>query len=301
MKSTVVQSQQLLSRYTTLGVGGPAKQFLEVTGCKELMDTVLPSRLNGQPVVWIGHGSNILVHDRGFSGLVVRLGHEFAKFEVAPTYLAVEAGASLARVVRFCCEQSLLDLSCCAGIPGSCGGAVYMNAGTKSGEISEKIAWIELLNPNMGNLECRSPQEMGFAYRTSILQQEPRIVTRVGFYREEGDGKLWWEKARAQIARRKKLQPQGVHNAGSFFRNPPGQIAGVLIEQANLKGTRVGDAMVSPVHGNFLVNVGHATSDDFVQLIRSVRKRVFEKFGVRLALEICLLGFSQDEATELRG
>jgi UDP-N-acetylmuramate dehydrogenase len=231
--------------------------------------------------------------------LVLRLSNRFSNLVVENDLVVAEAGLSLSNLVKRSCERGLLDLSFCAGIPGTCGGAVYMNAGTKCGEISQKTAWVELLDPATGRLELRSSQEMGFAYRTSILQQTPLIVTRIGFQREEGDNKVWWEKVRAQIAHRRKQQPQGVRTSGSFFRNPPGRVAGLLIEQVGLKGTRIGDAMVSPVHANFFVNVGRATSDDFVRLIRLVRKRVFEEFGIRLTLEVCLLGFSEDEAAEL--
>jgi UDP-N-acetylmuramate dehydrogenase len=291
---TVVVHTQPLSQFTSLGVGGDAEHFCEPYNTEQLSQAIAYAKLNEWPLVWLGGGSNVLVHDRGIPGLVLRLANKFANIIVEDKLVIAEAGVSLPRLVKLICKSALLDISYCAGIPGTCGGAVYMNAGTKNGEISQKIAWVELLNPETGELEIRKPQQMEFAYRTSILYREPLIVTRVAFSREDGDGNLWWEKARSQVARRKQLQPQGVRNAGSFFRNPPGQVAGVLIERAGLKETQIGDAMVSLAHSNFLVNVSQATSDDFVRLIRLVRKRVFEEFGVRLALEVCLLGFSEE-------
>lgn len=301
MSGTTLIPNQPLARLTTLGVGGAAEYFCEPSDLGQLLDVASFARWSKLSLAWLGHGSNVLIHDQGMSGLVLRLADRFSSTVVKDDLVIAEAGVLLSVLVKRVCKSGLLDLSCCAGIPGTCGGAVYMNAGTKNGEISQKIAWVELLNPTTGDLEIRGSQAMGFAYRTSILQQEPCIVTRVALKCEEGNCKLWWQKARAKIARRKRSQPQGIRSAGSFFRNPPGQVAGILIERANLKGTRINDAMVSPIHGNFLVNVGHATSDDFARLIRLVRKRVFEEFGVQLALEICLLGFSEDEATELRG
>ena len=295
----LVQNQPL-SKFTTLGIGGCAGYFCEPGTIEQLLEVVSYARLNDLPLVWLGGGSNILIHDNGVSGLVVRIAKRFSNLVVEKDLVVAEAGLSLAQLVNRACKDGLLDLSFCAGIPGTCGGAVYMNAGTKNGEISQKVAWVELIDPVTGRLELRSELEMGFAYRTSILQQERNIVSRVAFYREEGDGKLWCEKARAQIAQRKKVQPRVVHTAGSFFRNPPGQIAGVLIERAGLKGTRIGDALVSPVHGNFLVNTGQASSDHFMQLIRLVRKQVFEEFGVRLELEVCLLGFSDEDRAQLQ-
>jgi len=290
---------QPLSGFTSLGIGGWAKHFCEPATTGELVEAVSHARVNDLPLVWFGGGSNILIHDNGISGLVLRLRRRFSNLVVEKDLVVAEAGLSLSRLANLTCKDGLLDLSFCAGIPGTCGGAVYMNAGTKNGEISEKVAWVELIDPATGRLEIRTSEEMGFAYRASILQQEPHIVSRVALCREEGDGKLWCEKMRAQMAERNKVQPRVAQTAGSFFRNPPGEIAGILIERAGLKGTRIGDALVSPVHGNFLVNVGHASSDHFVRLIKLIRKRVFEQSGVLLDLEVCLLGFSEDEKAEL--
>ncbi|OEU48227.1 MAG: UDP-N-acetylenolpyruvoylglucosamine reductase [Desulfobacterales bacterium C00003060] len=289
-----------LAQYTTIGVGGAAEYFCQPCNLRELLEALSYAKAHDLPVVWLGGGSNILIHDRGISGLVLRLANRASNLVVKGDLVIAEAGSLLFELVKHACKGGFLDLSFCAGIPGTCGGAVYMNAGTSNGEISQKIAWVELLDPATGSLKVRSSQEMGFGYRTSILQQEPGIVTRVAFYCEEGDGKLWWEKARAQIARRKKLQPQRVRTAGSFFRNPPEQVAGVLIERAGLKGARIGDALVSTIHGNFLVNAGQASSDHFIQLIRLVRRSVFEKFGVRLELEVSLLGFSEKERGDVQ-
>jgi UDP-N-acetylmuramate dehydrogenase len=298
VKSTLIQNQTL-SKFTSLRVGGAAEYFCEPCNVDQLLGAVSCAKLNKWPLVWLGGGTNVLIHDQGVPGLVLRLRGRFSNLVVKENFVIAEAGLSLPGLVKHTCQNGLLDLSFCAGIPGTCGGAVYMNAGTKNGEISQKVAWVELLNPATGDIESRSSQEMGFAYRSSILQKEHLIVMRVGFRREDNDSKIWWEKARAQIAGRRKRYPQGVRTAGSFFKNPPGAIAGILIERAGLKGTRVGDAMASTVHGNFLVNVGQATSNDFARLIKVVRQRVLEEFGIRLVLEVRLLGFSEDEAAGL--
>jgi UDP-N-acetylmuramate dehydrogenase len=197
--------------------------------------------------------------------------------------------------MKFGCDKSVLDLSFCAGIPGTVGGAVYINAGTKEGNVSDKVKWVDLMNPETEEEIRCSSEEMKFGYRSSMLQESKQILTRVAFRRQNGDGKAWWDKVKQNAYWRKERQPKGVRSAGCFFENPPGQSAGELIDRAGLKGMHVGDAVVSPAHGNFLVNRGHATSEDLFSLIQQVRQRVFEHSGLKLSLEVRLVGFSNDE------
>ena len=288
-----------LSQYTTLGVGGAATRYWEVADGHCLAEIVRRTRSDGSPVKCIGRGSNVLVHDRGVRGLLVRMADRFAAISVEPPYLIAQAGAALPSLLQHCCDHGLLDLSCCAGIPGSCGGAVCGNAGQGGRSIADKIAWVELWASETGAFHRRPAGEMGFQHRRSILQQDGLLVTRVAFRLERGDGKLWAKKAAESLARREGTHPRSVRSAGSFFRNPPGEAAGALIDRAGLKGARVGEAMVSPVHANFLVNRGRARSDDFFDLIRLVRRGVFENVGIWLELEVQLLGFTEDEVAEL--
>ena len=284
-----------LAPLTTLKIGGPAEFFCNPASIEELKEALSFASANNLSPVWFGGGSNLLIHDRGVGGLVIRLSRRFSQITVERDEIVVEAGCWLPSLMKFGCDKSVLDLSFCAGIPGTVGGAVYMNAGTKEGNVSDKVKWVSLMNPEtLEELRCSS-KEMGFGYRSSMLQEGKQIVTRVAFRRENGDGKAWWEKVKQNVRWRKDRQPKGVRTAGCFFENPPGLSAGELIDRAGLKGMHVGDAVVSPVHANFLVNRGHATSEDLFNLIHDVRKGVFEHCGLELSLEVRLLGFSDGE------
>jgi UDP-N-acetylmuramate dehydrogenase len=298
-QSPAIAADEPLSRHTTLGVGGPAERLCQPCSAAELVQALAVARGRGWRVCVIGNGSNLLVHDRGVRGLVVKISHRLDEFVVSNDVVVVGAGYPLSGVVDRACREGLFDLSFCAGIPGTCGGAVWMNAGTHDGEISDKMAWADVLDPTTGDIARRTPEALGFAYRTSILQSEVGIVLRVAFHLEDGDPAQWSAKAEAAIARRRERHPRRTRCAGSFFRNPPGRFAAVLIDQAGLKSTRIGDAMVSPIHANFLVNAGKATSAEFTQLIQLVRERVLDTAGVQLQLEVQLVGFPDEERTLL--
>jgi UDP-N-acetylmuramate dehydrogenase len=290
-----IVKNRILAPYTTLKIGGPAQFFCEPCGIGELQEALRFASGNDLRAVWFGGGSNLLIHDRGVDGVVIRLSRRFSQIIVEKDEVVAEAGCWLPSLMKFGCEKGVLDLSCCAGIPGTVGGAVFMNAGTKMGTISEKIRWVELMNAATGEQERRAHTEMDFGYRKSVLLEGNLIATRVGFRRDEGDGKAWWKEVREQIQWRKKSQPKGVRSAGCFFENPANRSAGELIDRAGLKGTRVGDAVVSAVHANFLVNEGHATCEDLLNLASKVRKSVFDSFDIKLRLEVKLLGFSEAE------
>jgi UDP-N-acetylmuramate dehydrogenase len=204
----------------------------------------------------------------------------------------------MARLLQWCVVQELAGLEFLAGIPGSVGGALAMNAGAWGKEIAECVSGIELLDAT-GTL-CRVDRAaLGFSYRHLAL--EPGTVIVAGLFTlPRGNGLAIEEQMAAYVAARKVKQPKGVANAGSFFKNPPGDAAGRLIEQAGLKGTTLGGAMVSPVHANFLVNTGTATAYDLYALMRLVQVRVEALFGVRLEPEVHLLG-SFDERPEGAG
>ncbi|MEW6501695.1 MAG: UDP-N-acetylmuramate dehydrogenase [Thermodesulfobacteriota bacterium] len=278
-----------LAGFTTLRVGGPAAGVAMPATTAELVSLLALLRAHGVPWRVIGRGSNLLVADRGYNGVVIVLDRRFGAIEAqGPTTVRVEAGCGLAKLLQWCVGRELAGLEFLAGIPGSVGGALAMNAGAWGPEIADYVGALELLDAN-GALRRVARRELAFAYRHLALPPGNIIVAGI-FSLAAGNGKESEARMADYVAARKAKQPKGVANAGSFFKNPPGDAAGRLIEQAELKGTAVGGAMVSPVHANFLINTGSATAADFLALMRLVQERVTARFGVQLEPEVHLLG-----------
>lgn len=285
-----------LADFTTLHVGGPAAAVAMPATTAELVALLALLRRHGVPWRVIGRGSNLLVADQGYDGVVVVLDRRFGAIaREADASVRVEAGCGLARLLQWCVAQELTGLEFLAGIPGSVGGALAMNAGAWGPEIADRISAVELLDAS-GTLRRVARQELGFSYRHLVLAPETIIVAGL-FALAPGSGREIEAQMAAYVAARKAKQPKGVANAGSFFKNPPGDAAGRLIEQAGLKGTTVGGAMVSPVHANFLVNTGTATAGDFVALMALVQERVAARFGVHLEPEVHLLGVAHSKGS----
>lgn len=282
-----------MARWCTLQVGGPARAVATPASRAELQGLLTVLAKLG--VCWrvIGRGSNLLVADAGYDGVIVMLGRKFAAMEQRAgeksneVKVQVEAGCSLMKLVNWCAAQGLEGLEFAAGIPGSVGGAVVMNAGAWGREMSEVLSAVTFLRTS-GELVERKKADLAFSYRH--LETEGMIAVAAEFLLQAGDRQAI-EKRGAQLLRnRKEKQPQGLANAGSFFKNPVGlPPAGKLIQDAGLKGLTVGGAQVSEVHANFLVNTGSATAQDFLDLMRLVQEKVFERFGVRLEPEVHLL------------
>ena len=284
-----------LADFTTLRVGGPAAAVAMPASSAELVALLALLRAHDVPWRVIGRGSNLLVADRGYDGVAIVLDRRFGAIEpVGPTTLRVEAGCGLARLLQWCAGQELAGLEFLAGIPGSVGGAVTMNAGAWGTEIADRIGAVELLDES-GVIRRVERDALNFSYRH--LELAPGTIVVAGIFAlAAGKGNEIEAQMAAHVAARKAKQPKGVANAGSFFKNPPGDAAGRLIEQAGLKGTTVGGAMVSPVHANFLVNTGTATAADFVALMQVVQDAVAARFGVRLEPEVHLLGDFADHS-----
>jgi UDP-N-acetylmuramate dehydrogenase len=282
-----------MARWCTLQVGGPARAVATPVSRAELQSLLVVLAKLG--VCWrvIGRGSNLLVADAGYDGVIVMLGRKFAAIEQragekdGEARVQVEAGCSLMKLVNWCAAQGLEGLEFAAGIPGSVGGAVVMNAGAWGREMSEVLSSVTFLRTS-GELVERKKADLAFSYRH--LETEGMVAVAAEFLLQAGDRQAI-EKRGAQLLRdRKEKQPQGLANAGSFFKNPVGlPPAGKLIQDAGLKGLTVGGAQVSEVHANFLVNTGSATAQDFLDLMRLVQEKVEERFGVRLEPEVHIL------------
>ena len=282
-----------MARWCTLRVGGLARGVATPASLEELQSLLgVLARLD---VTWrvIGRGSNLLVSDAGYDGVLVMLGRKFAAIdklaggkEVGPR-LQVEAGCSLMKLVNWCSAQGLAGLEFAAGIPGSVGGAVVMNAGAWGKEMSEVLSSVTFLGRS-GELLKRAKDDLAFTYRH--LETEGMVVVAAEFLLQAGDRKAIDKRCGQFLRDRKEKQPRGLASAGSFFKNPPGlPAAGKLIQDAGLKGFRIGGAQVSEVHANFLVNIGSATAQDFLDLMGKVQEKVFERFGIRLEPEVHLL------------
>ena len=282
-----------MARWCTLQVGGPARAIATPASRAELQS--LLGVLAGLGVCWrvMGRGSNLLVSDAGYEGVIVMLGRKFAAIEerggekAGEARVQVEAGCSLMKLVNWCSAQGLQGLEFAAGIPGSVGGAVVMNAGAWGKEMSGVLSSVTFLR---GSGEFVEREKGGLAFSYRHLETEGMVVAAAEFLLQAGDRQEIEQRCSRLLRDRKEKQPQGLANAGSFFKNPVGlPAAGRLIEDAGLKGFRVGGAQVSEVHANFLVNTGQATAQDFLDLMQLVQEKVAERFGVRLEPEIHIL------------
>ncbi|PIE72964.1 MAG: UDP-N-acetylenolpyruvoylglucosamine reductase [Deltaproteobacteria bacterium] len=284
-----------LKKYTTLGIGGPADALVVVEDEDELRLVLGVARAQQIPWRVIGKGSNILVRDAGYRGLVLKLGGMFSAIEVISdrsgrVSLQVGAGCSLTRLNRFCWQNSLSGLEFSYGIPGTLGGAVLMNAGAWGREMAEVVREVALFSA----LEKRvlEKEDLRFCYRgwpDYGLYAKDWLVADIVLALKKDDGQKVEARSRELLQKRKLSQPYTQPSAGSFFKNPRGHSAGQLIDECGLKGLSVGGAMVSTRHANFLVNTGSATARDMLALMAEIQKAVREKFAIDLEPEVHIL------------
>jgi UDP-N-acetylmuramate dehydrogenase len=285
-----VRINEPLSRHTTWKVGGPADLLVYPRSKEELQRAMAVIYQSGIPWRVIGRGSNLLVRDGGIRGAVIKTGKGIDDLRVEGTRVIVGGGYSMIRLASMVAKYALTGLEFGGGIPGTVGGAVFMNAGAHGSEVSRVLESAEVLLET-GEWIVLSNDELEFSYRTSILQSKLRgIVTEATFRLEEGDRKTIASSLAQFKDRRRKTQPLQYPCAGSVFRNPPGDHSGRLIEAAGLKGYRVGDAEVSTQHANFIINRGQATAEDVLTLIHHIIRTVEDRFGVSLEPEVQVVG-----------
>lgn len=286
-----------MADYCTLKAGGKAEALAVVSSRQELQQLV--NQLGEQKIAWrvIGRGSNILITDKGFGGVLIILGGEFSSVSsresdtAGKTMVNAGAGCPVSRLVGWCTQQSLSGLEFMSGIPGSVGGAVRMNAGAWGCEIGERIVSVSFVDTK-GRLHIVPGSEMDFSYRRMTPRDknlENGVIIAAAFFLSPGRQRDIFKKCREYQARRRVKQPLGVATAGSFFRNPEEDSAGRLIEAAGLKGMKKGNAMVSTKHANFIVNTGEASADDIIELMNEIRQRVFDFSGIMLEPEVHVL------------
>lgn len=278
-----------MTKHTSFHIGGPAELMAQPQSEAELQSLLLKAAEAAVPVTLVGNGSNLLVRDKGIRGLVIKLGSMLRDIKVSGNVLTFGSGVSLAQASKKAAELGLSGMEFAVGIPGSIGGAVYMNAGAYDGEMSKVVKSVRVMNA-AGEVSELSASELDFGYRHSALQGSSKIVTSVTVELAAGDKQAIAEKMADFSNRRITKQPLELPSAGSMFKRPPGYFAGTLIDQTGLKGYTVGGAQVSTKHAGFVVNIGGATAADVLQLISDVQAKVFAAHGVHLEPEVLVLG-----------
>lgn len=278
-----------MSAHTSFRVGGPALIFAEPPDADAMRALLTFGLEESLPLTAIGRGTNLLVSDSGYPGIILHLSRAWDWLAISGNSMDAGPGCPLPQLARRAAIAGLSGLEFAAGIPGSVGGAVAMNAGAWGGSMADVVRRVECLTPAGEPMELTG-SEMAFAYRHSRILAEGLIVTRVHMALRDADVAGIRQKMDEYQAQRKARQPLSAWSAGSVFRNPPGDAAGRLIESAGCKGLRAGGALVSPKHANFMVNSGAATASDIASLMAEVQHRVWDRFGVWLKPEITLLG-----------
>jgi UDP-N-acetylmuramate dehydrogenase len=284
-----VQFDEPLARHTSLCVGGPADALARVASRQELAELARLCAVHSAPLHVLGAGFNTLALDGGVRGVVVRLQGWRRLERLSGDELQAEAGATHAQLARFCAQQGLAGLEFAVGIPGTVGGWIAMNAGTREREMKDVVRAVELIDARTGESHQRSAAQLEFRYRAAQLPPGA-IVAAARFGLHADDPARIRARQRAQLDARRATQPIDQPSCGSVFRNPPGDHAGRLIEAAGLKGARVGAAEISPVHANFIVTRSPARATDVLALVERARAEVARRFGVELELEVRLLG-----------
>ena len=281
--------QEPMKLHTTFRIGGPADCLIYLENEDQLCRIQKYLRLVDVPYTVIGNGSNLLVDDGGYRGIVLVIGKYMSRIEVKDTCLEAEAGALMSQVAKTAKENGLTGLEFAAGIPGTVGGGAVMNAGAYDGELKQVVTRVWVLNEE-GEILVLDNQDMEFGYRTSVIKKRPFIVVQVEMELQPGNKEEIAAKMAELNRRRRDKQPLQYPSAGSTFKRPQGYFAGKLIMDAGLRGYSIGGACVSEKHCGFIINKNHASAADVAEVICEVQERVKEKFGVTLETEVILLG-----------
>lgn len=281
--------EEPMCRHTTFRVGGAAQCLVRISSEEQLKKIIPYLQQVEVPFFILGNGSNLLVGDKGFCGVILQISDRMNEITVEDDRIRVQAGALLSQVARTAMEHGLTGLEFASGIPGTIGGGVVMNAGAYGGEMKQVVECVTVLDGQGEVLELLA-EDMEFGYRSSVIKNRPFIVLEVCLKLCKGDKKEIISKMEELAQRRREKQPLEFASAGSTFKRPEGYFAGKLIMDAGLRGYSIGGARVSEKHCGFVVNTGKATAADVAEVIQEVRDRVKDKFGVTLEPEVIFLG-----------
>jgi UDP-N-acetylmuramate dehydrogenase len=290
VKGTFLRNEPM-AKHTSYGIGGPAQAYITPADENDLKQTLIFAKEKGINTFFAGSGSNLLVADEGFEGIVITLGKSFTKLGVDGNKVEAQVGVMLGKIVKETIKRNLTGMESMIGVPGTLGGALIMNAGAFGGEISNCLDIIKVMLIN-GETKIYQKEDIIFSYRNSTFPKNEILLSATFTLNEKPANEIQYDRAKASKGR-KDTQPLRFRSAGSVFKNPkPDLTAGYLIDQAGLKGSRIGDAEISTKHANFFINHGKAKAKDIVNLILLAKKTVLKKFDVSLELEIRTLGFA---------
>lgn len=284
-----IKLEEPMKNHTTFRIGGPAEIFVTPGSIGEVRDIIAVCRKQAVPYYVMGNGSNLLVSDRGYEGVIIQIFKEMNEIRIEGDTVAAQAGALLSAIANRALEEGLAGFEFASGIPGTLGGACIMNAGAYGGEMKDVVREVTLLTPE-GEIRDVPGEQMEFGYRTSMAARTGAVILAARIRLRRGDQeaiRAWMEELREK---RVSKQPLEYPSAGSTFKRPEGYFAGKLIQDAGLRGFTVGKAQVSEKHCGFVVNKGQATAADVAELMRRVSDKVEEQFGVRLEPEVKRLG-----------
>lgn len=284
-----VHLEEPMHKHTTFRVGGPVDCLVEIEEAGQLRKIQHYLRQIEIPFFVVGNGSNLLVGDQGYRGIILLVGERMNKIRVEGSRITAQAGALLSQTARAALEHGLTGLEFASGIPGTIGGGVVMNAGAYDGELCQVVKSVSVLDRECNELELDN-DTMEFGYRTSVIKNQPFTVTEVTLELKSGNREEIQAKMQELAARRREKQPLEYPSAGSVFKRPEGGFAGELIMKAGLRGYRIGGAQVSDKHCGFIVNMGEACAADVLDVMKEVQARVKETTGINLEPEVVMLG-----------
>lgn len=293
--TTILDKEHILidepmSKHTTFRIGGAADYFVIPTKTRQVKAIVELCREMEMPYYIIGNGSNLLIGDKGYRGVMIQIFKEFDAITVEGNRVTAQAGALLSKVAASAYDASLTGFEFASGIPGTIGGAVVMNAGAYGGEMKDIVESVTMVKNDGSDVVTLSAEKMALSYRHSILEETRDVAITVTLKLQKGNHDEIAAKMADLTKRRNEKQPVQYPSAGSFFKRPEGYFAGKLIQDAGLKGLSVGGAQVSDQHSGFIINRGDATATDIIELMHLVQNTVYDKFGVRLEPEVRIIG-----------
>jgi len=284
-----IHMHEPMAGHTTFRIGGPADCFIQLESEEQLKKVQHYLSLVEEPYFILGNGSNLLVSDKGYRGVILQIGSKMSEIRVEGCTITAQAGALLSQVTKTACEHALTGLEFASGIPGTVGGGVVMNAGAYGGEMSQVVTLVKVVSRE-GETLTLDNGTMEFAYRYSTIKDHPFTVTEVTFQLSPGDREQISAKMEELAAKRREKQPLDYPSAGSAFKRPEGYYAGQLIMDSGMRGFQIGGAKVSDKHCGFIINTGKASQQDVSDVIAEIRARVKERFNVELEPEVVFLG-----------